>query len=378
MIYLDNAATTRPLQFFLDHCNDFLENKWQNPSAIYKSAVDVKNIVEATRELAQKSLGNKYNCYFTSGGTESANMAIFGSLPTNVKGKRIVTSSVEHPCVYNCFKELEKRGANVKYIKTNEYGVVDFEDFKNSLTPDTALISIMHVNNITGGINDINMLYEYAKNRCPRAVFHSDGVQGYLKTGIVPKCHLYTASGHKINALKGIGLIFVKKGFKFSSNVFGGGQEKGMRSGTENTLGIYSLNYAIDFWMNNMSDNMRHMAGLQKAFLKEISQLEGIVLNSPMGGAPHILNLSFIGVGGEILLHSLEGDGICVSTGSACSSRRKDPRISNALGFDKARAESQLRISFTHDTNEEEVIYAAKKIADICGNHRVMMKRKRK
>ncbi len=378
MIYLDNAATTKPLQFFIDDCSNFLENRWLNPSAIYKSAVEVKNMVEETRELAQKSLGNKYNCYFTSCGTESANLAIFGSLPENVRGRRVITSSVEHPCVYNCFKELERRGADVVYLRTNEFGIVDFEDFKNKLTSNTALISIMHVNNITGGINDINMMYEYARNKCPGAVFHSDGVQGYLKTGIIPKCHIYTASGHKINALKGIGMIFVKKGFKFNGKLYGGGQEKGLRSGTENTLGIYSLNHAINFWMNNINDNIQHMARLQKAFLKEISQLEGVVLNSPMGGAPHILNLSFIGVGGEILLHSLEADGICVSTGSACSSRKKDPRISNALGFDKARAESQLRISFTHDTNEEEVIFAAKRIAAICREHRILMRRKRK
>lgn len=378
MIYLDNAATTKPLQFFIDNCNDFLTNKWYNPSAIYKNAVDVKNIVESTRELAQKSMGNKYNCYFTSCGTESANLAIFGSLPENVKGIRVLTSTVEHPCVFNCFKELERRGAKVEYVNTDEYGVVDFDDFKEKLSSDTLLVSIMHVNNITGGINDINMLYEYTKMKAPNAVFHSDGVQGYLKSGILPKCHIYTASGHKINALKGIGMIFVKKGYKFNGKLFGGGQEKGLRSGTENTIGIYSLNYAIDFWMHNLSDNLQHMARLQKAFLKEISVMDGIVLNSPKGGSPHILNLSFIGVGGEILLHSLEGEGIYVSTGSACSSRKKDPRISNALGYDKARAESQIRLSFTHDTKEEEVIFTAKKIVEICDSHRILMRRKRK
>lgn len=376
MIYLDNAATTKPLQFFIDNCSDFLQNRWFNPSAIYKSAVETKVIVENTRQLAEKSLGNKYNCYFTSGGTEGANLAIFGSLPENVKGVRIITSSVEHPCIFECMNELSRRGADVVYLKCNEYGVVDFEDFKAKLTSNTGLISIMHVNNITGGINDINTMYEYAKSRCPSAVFHSDGVQGYLKTGITPKCHLYTASGHKINALKGIGMLFVRKGYKFKGRVFGGGQEKGLRSGTENTLGIYSLNYAIDFWMNHLEDNLNHMTRLQKAFLSEIKQLDGVILNSQIGGARHILNISFIGVGGEILLHSLEGEGIYVSTGSACSSRKKDPRLSNALGYNKARAESQLRISFTYDTTEQEVIYAANRIVDICKEHRILMRRK--
>lgn len=376
MIYLDNAATTKPMQFFIDNCSDFLENKWFNPSAIYKDAVDTKSIVENTRELAQRSLGNKYNCYFSSCGTEGANLAIFGSLPKDVKGLRVITSATEHPCVYECFKELEGRGADVQYVNTDEYGVVDFEDFKHKLTPKTAFISIMHVNNITGGVNDINTLYEYSKNVCPDAVFHSDGVQGYLKTKTIPKCHIYTASGHKINALKGIGLIFVRKGFKFGGKLYGGGQEKGLRSGTENTLGIYSLNFAIDFWMHNLDDNLRHMSGLQKVFLEEISRLDGVVLNSCPGGSSHIINISFIGMGGEILLHSLEGEGIYVSTGSACSSRKKDPRLSNALGYDKSRAESQLRLSFTHDTTKDEVIYAANRIVDICNNHRILMRRK--
>ncbi len=374
MIYLDNGATTKPLKAFVDSSGDFLNSKWHNPSAIYKSAVEVKNIINSTRELAKKSFKNKYDCYFTSCGTEGASLALMGS--TDFKNKTIITTKVEHPCVYNLFMHLKNKGVNVVFLNTDKYGRVDFEQYKKSLNSNVALVSIMHVNNITGAINDINALYDYAMTVNPKIVFHSDGVQGYLKTGTVPKCHLYTASGHKINALKGVGLLFVKKGFKFNGKLHGGGQEEGVRSGTENTLGIYSLNFAIDYWMNNLEKNKEHMATLKNTMIEQLKDLDDVVINSPNDGSPHILNMSFIGVGGEIMLHSLEQNNILVSTGSACSARKKDPRISNALSMKGEVAQSQVRFSFTHDTKMEDIIYTCEKIKEICKEHRLFMRRK--
>lgn len=377
MIYLDNAATTKPLNSFIESSKEFLENSWYNPSAVYKPSVEVKNMINETRALAEKSLNNKYDCIFTSCGTESANIAIMGSLPKDIKGKKVITTGVEHPCVFNTFKKLEELGANVIILKTNNYGQVDFEDFKAQVDKDTVFISVMHVNNITGGINDINMLYDYAISVNPNVIFHSDGVQGYLKTNVIPKCHIYTASGHKINALKGIGILFLRKDFKFKGGLPGGGQENGFRSGTENTIGIFSLKHAIEFWYKNQTENLDHMNMVRSRLIENLKLLDDVVLNSPVNGASHIVNFSFLGMGGEILLHTLESLGILVSTGSACSSRRKDPRISNALGMDKQQADSQLRISFTHDTTVEDIDTVSKEIINACNMHRQLMRRRR-
>lgn len=374
MIYLDNAATTKPVSIFIKQANYILDDKWFNPSAVYKDAIDIKKDIDDARRMAEHAMDGNFRCYFTSGGTEGAFLALFGAIDGKPEGKHILTTKVEHPCVYENIKKMQEMGAIVEYVKTDKFGVIDQQDFVSKLTDETALISIMHVNNITGGINDITKLYELSKKSAPKSTFHSDGVQGFIKVS-PPKCDLYTASGHKINALKGIGMLFVRDGFKFKGKMLGGGQQDGVRSGTENTFGIISLQYALEFWRGK--SHVEHMRTCKQNMLELINEkIENVVINSPDDGAPHILNLSILGVGGEIMLHSLESYRILISTGSACSSRKKDNRISLGLEMSKDQADSQIRISFSHDTKFKDIETVVDKIAEIAEFNRRLMRSK--
>lgn len=373
MIYLDNAATTKPLDSFIVDAAELLHHHWYNPSAVYKPAVDVKKMVADTRSRAESMLKGGYRCTFTSCGTESAYLAIWGSLPENLSGKRVITSSVEHPCVYQNALRLKKAGADVVFAKVDRHGRLDEQAFVRLLTPNTVLVSIMHVNNITGAVNPINRLYNMTKGVCPSAVFHCDGVQGFMKIA-PPSCDLYTASAHKINGLKGTGLLFVKNGLKFHGSLPGGGQENGVRSGTENTFGICALDHAMRFWQKLGQANHANMENCRSRLLAHLQPLDDFVVHSPEDGAVHILNISVLGVGGEIMLHSLESDGIYLSTGSACSARKKDDRIGDALGLSKAEKDSQIRLSFAHDTNPDDMETVARKIIEVATRHRKLMR----
>lgn len=367
MIYLDNAATTQPLEQFTHKAQQLLRQHWYNPSGVYAPAVGEHQSMEQTRWLCERRMQDRFRCIFTSGGTESAMLALQGSY----RSGRILSTLVEHPCVYENLMTMQRKGAGVEFVRTDGFGRVDEDDFREKLSEDVSVVSVMHVNNITGAINDVTRLYEITKQVAPQAVFHSDGVQGFAKLA-PPKCDIYTASAHKIGGLKGTGMLFLDKQRPFSGRMPGGGQESGIRSGTENTLGIAALGVALEFWQQ---EHIAHMQRCKTELAQKITaQISDVVINSPQDGAPHILNLSILGVGGEIVLHALEEDGILISTGSACSSRRREVRISKALGMDKEQTDAQIRLSFTHDTPLEELDFVVEKMKNITQKHRKMMK----
>ena len=330
--------------------------RWYNPSALYAPSADVSKAMDETRKKILHSLG-AYDgqVVFTSGGTESNNMAILSAVP-NRKAGHFITSAYEHAAVYKTFKHLEQMGHEVGFIPPNRDGVISEEDVVNSIKENTVLVSIMHVNNETGAINDIDGISSLVKAKNKDILFHSDGVQGFLKTPYVisENIDFYSVSGHKIGALKGTGALYSKKGITHKQMLFGGSQEAGNRPGTENTFGIAVFGEAI----KSFDRDNKNIFDLRNRLVEGLENIEDVVINSPkVEGkfSPYIVNASVLGVKGETLLHALESKGIYIGIGSACSSKTKTSRIHDALGLSAERAQSAVRISFSHDNTAEQI-----------------------
>ena len=367
MIYLDNSATTRTLESAAQAAFRCMREDFFNPSSAYAPAARLEKRVNEARARLAATLGCRAEeIVYTSGGTESNNMAILGALRAMRGRGRIITSASEHPSVYELFRLLEQRGYQAVYIGTDESGAASLAELAANLTPDTALVSLMHVNNETGAVTDIAAAASLIRSRAPQAVFHVDGVQAYGKLPFgCPPCDLYSVSGHKIHAPKGVGALYVRAGLRFAGGLVGGGQEQGRRSGTTNAPGILGLDAAVTAYAAHQQEWVAAMRACKTRLAERLLSLPDAYLNGPApeDGAPHILNVSFPGVRGEVLLHAREQREIYVSTGSACSAHKKgNNRVLAAAGVRGARQEGALRLSLCPFNTLEEMDRAAEEI----------------
>ena len=360
--YLDNSATTRPDDRVVDKMAQCMREGYFNPSSVYLPAVNAFREVRACREeLLQAVHGAGCRLIFTSGGTEANNLAILGA-GGRIRGLKIAAvSAVEHPSVRACFDELTRQGVEVRVIGVNGKGELDFAALEKALADGAGLVSVMQVNNETGAINDIPRIHALTRGR---ALLHVDGVQGFLRTPFSMKdAELYTLSGHKIHGPKGIGALVCRENILINPRNMGGGQENGLRSGTENTPGIAGLREAARLMKEyDMGELMQKKLHLIEAFG---AQVENMRINGPdpAAAAPHIVNLGFPGVRGEVMLHALEACGVYASTGSACSSKKlKVSSVLTAMGVSPTEAEWALRFSLSPKTTFEEIDYAAEKL----------------
>ena len=360
--YLDNSATTKPCREAVDAMMNCLTDGYFNPSAVYKPAVEAFQQVRACRELILRMLhAGEHNLTFTSGGTESNNLAILGSV-AKMRGKQIVAvSAVEHPSVRESFEELERLGHEVRIIGVNQQGELDWDALSKALDDGASLVSCMQVNNETGAKLDVERLHGLVNGR---ALIHVDGVQGFMRVPIdLRYVDLYTLSSHKIHGPKGEGALVWRKNVRLAPRQIGGGQENGLRSGTENTPGIAGLMAAVQT-MAAMGADMPQKLMTKKLYLIEAFRkaVPELLINGPEPekAAPHIVNISFPGVRGEVMLHALEGNGVYASTGSACSSKKlKVSGVLTNMGIAPSRAEWALRFSLCPYTTTEEIDYAA-------------------
>ena len=360
MIYLDNASTTKPSQGVIDAISDALTN-FGNPSSMHRLGIDAENIIKKAKENASSILSvSPENIYFTSGGTESNNTAIFGYCRANSKkGNHIITSKIEHPSVLTPFKMLEEEGFEVSYIGVDENGTLNIREFENALREDTIFVSIMLVNNETGAIMPVDKLKGIMKKKSPKAVLHVDAVQGFGKVLCKPKqwgIDMLSASGHKIHAIKGTGLLYVFDNVNLKPHICGGGQQKNMRSGTENVVGISAFSKACEEIKSYNQEKVKELRNRLKHAL--IENIERVKINEADDEfqAGHILNVSFLGLRSEILLHSLEMHKIYVSTGSACSTNKPMPsHVLAAIGCNNSEIDSAVRFSFSQDLTNEDV-----------------------
>ena len=360
MIYFDNSATTQTLPEAAQRACAAMTSDYYNPAAAYGAAFAVEKTVTEARSYIASLLGvNPTEIIYTSGGTESNNAAVFGTL-RSVRGKKsIVTTAIEHPSVYETVNVAAKLfDAEVRYTPLCADGSVDLDRLSEVLTADTSLVSIMHVNNELGSVNDLDRIADKVRALSPNAVFHSDGVQAFMKvrTRNIP-VDLYSVSAHKIHAPKGVGFLYVKNGTRFAGGQIGGGQERNLRSGTTNVPGILGLDTALRAYHQNETAWHSRMFQVKMRLYRNLSALPDVLLNGPSveNGAPHILNMSFLGVRGEVLMHALERYGLIVSTGSACSAKKQGKnRILNAIGISGARQEGAIRFSFSPFNTEEE------------------------
>ncbi len=360
-IYLDNSATTKPYKEVVDKMVYALTEQYANPSSVHRKGVLVeKEIKNARKEIAKYTGAKDKEIFFTSGGTESNNIIIRGTAYANHRsGKHLITTKIEHPSVLNTFKDLEKDGYEVTYLDIDDNGLISFEDFKRALREDTILVSIMHVNNEVGAIQPVDKIGKYLSKLKRKVYLHVDAVQSFGKIDFKPSKYnidLMSVSGHKIHGPKGIGFVYIKENTKIKSIVTGGGQENAFRSGTENVPGIFGLCEAVRITMENLKDNIDKINTLKELLLNEInSNIDDIKVNSAEDGVCHILNVSFIGIKGEILLHYLEEDNIYVSTGSACSSKKKGSHVLIEMGLSNKEIEGAIRFSLSSMNKEEDV-----------------------
>lgn len=359
MIYLDNSATTRTLDAAAEAAAKYMRQDFFNPSAAYSPAVEAERAVNAARSrLASMIHAAPEEIIYTSGGTESNNTAIFGALKARRGTGRIIVGATEHPSVYSAIMTL-KGPYSVIEARVDSTGTQDVNSLMSALSNDVAFVSIMHVNNETGAINDIPSIYKAVKQRAPGAIMHVDGVQGFLKVPFDARyCDMYSISGHKFHAPKGVGALYIKRGVRFAGGQIGGGQERNLRSGTTNTPGIMGMDAAIEYYQANLDEIRRKLMQMKLRLAKNLSFIRDAYINGPEPslGAPHILNVSFLGVRGEVLLHALEEKGIYVSTGSACSTHKKGKnRILNAMGVVGDRQEGAIRFSICPFNTEGEM-----------------------
>lgn len=368
MIYLDNSATTQPLGSVVDAMSAAMREEYFNPSSLYAAAMLSANKMKETRERLARSVGGAKRVIFTSGGTEADNLALLGTAAA-LRGRKgaFITTAIEHPAVLECMKQLEKQGHATTILPVTSEGVVDLDALEAALSEQTTLVSVMHVNNEVGAIQPIAKIAVLLRQKAPQAVFHVDGVQGYLKAPIHLKengVDLYTVSGHKIHGPKGIGALLVRDKLPFLPILFGGGQESGDRSGTENTPGIVGLGEAIRAY-GDTSQQAQRLMEMKLTLLQGIREaVPEALLNGgdPEQAAPHILNLSFP-VRGEVLLHALEGEGVLVSTGSACSSHKKTAsHVLTAMGLSPERMDGAIRFSLSPLNTMDEMHQAAQAV----------------
>lgn len=372
-IYLDNSATTRCFPEVVRRMDKILLEEYGNPSSMHHKGVEAeRHLREAKKIYAHILKVGERTLYFTSCGTESDNIAIIGGAMAKQRdGRHLITTRIEHPAVLESMKFLELQGFEVTYLPVDENGLVDPQAVEDAVRDDTILVSIMHTNNEIGALEPIAEIGTRIKAKNPKTLFHVDAVQGFGKAYIYPtkmKIDLLAASGHKLHGPKGTGLLYIGEGVKVHPLIFGGGQQKGMRSGTENTAGIAGMALAAQMLYDHLDEDREKLYGMKELFIKEISDLPDTHINGLTGpeSAPHIISLSIGGVRAEVLLHALEEKGIYVSSGSACSSNR--PHLSatlEAIGEPKEYMDSTIRLSLSVMNEPEQLKETADALKEI-------------
>ena len=370
MIYLDNSATTRTLPEAAEAAMAAMTGDFFNPAAAYAyGARTEKRVNEARTVIARPLKAKREEIIFTSGGTESNNAAVFGSLKGWRGPKRVITTAVEHPSVFEAVQSLQQSGdVDIVILPVNEQGYPDMNALRDALSEDTALVSMMHVNNELGTVTDLASVARLVRRFAPRAIFHADGVQAYMKVDTVNLgVDLYSISAHKFHAPKGVGALYKRTGVRFAGGQIGGGQENNLRSGTLNVPGILGMERAVMIYEQNLSAWRQSMRACKRRLYEDLMTIPDVVPNGPSldEAAPHILNLSFLGVRGEVLLHALEQFDVCVSTGSACTARKAGKnRILTAAGIIGPRQEGAIRFSLCPFNTLEEMDRAAQIVSE--------------
>lgn len=386
-IYLDNSATTRVHPDVVRSMLDAMSVDYGNPSSMHRKGVEAESLLRRSRETLAKAISvDAGDVFFTSGGTEANNLAIMGAAwAYRGYGSHIVTTAIEHPSVLNACRELQAAGYEVTYVKPDRQGTVSVSDVSEAMRDDTILVSVMHVNNEVGSVQPIYEIGDAVRRRRdernatrspsrkvrPVPIYHVDAVQSFLKLPVDPGqagADLVTFSAHKIHGPKGVGAIYVRRGVRLRPLVYGGGQEQGLRSGTENVPGIVGFGKAVETFLPHLAETARRLRRLKEKMANTVlSALPEVTVNGPPAeeGAPHIISLSFPWVRGETLVHHLESRGIYVSSGSACSSRDPKPsHVLTAMGLDKRRIEGAIRISLGFLNEPEDVDTASRLIVE--------------
>lgn len=360
MIYLDNCATTKPYKEVLETFVEVNDNYYGNPASINKFGKTTNKLLDAARKQVADILKvEKETIYFTSCATESNNIAIIGSVEHKKDfGNRIIVSKIEHPSVLETYRELERRGFILDYLNVDSNGLIDLNHLKSLLTKETILLSVMHVNNVYGGVQPIKEIVELLKEY-PKVHFHVDGVQGVLKKEInLSDIDSYSISAHKFHGIKGVGVLYLKSRRTVHNITFGGGQENGLRSGTVNVAGAVSLAKALRLSYERTPDVLKKHREFKKLIINELDSINHVVINSPLDDnyVDSIINISLPKIKGEAIVNSLNERGIMVSTTSACSS--KTFHLNEALyarGLSKENIEGSIRVSFSYKTKLEEI-----------------------
>jgi cysteine desulfurase len=371
--YLDNSATTCCLPEAADLMVTLLTREYGNPSSLHLKGVEAeKYITEAKKKIAKTLKAQEKEICFTSGGTESNNLAILGAAEANRRaGMHVITTSIEHASVANPFAYLAEHGYEVSYLSVNEYGEISLEELGQAIRPDTILVSLMQVNNEIGAIEPVGEAGRLIKEKNPNTLFHVDAIQSYGKLRIYPNkmnIDLLSVSGHKIHGPKGSGFLYIKDKTKIKPLIYGGGQQKGMRSGTENVPAIAGLGVAAEAVYANLEQRTEHMYALRDRFIAGVTAIDGVTVNGRRdhSAAPHIVSVSIDGVRAEVMLHALEEKQIYVSAGSACSSNRPSvSRTLKSIGLKESLLDSTIRFSFCGETTEAETDYAVDVMAQI-------------
>lgn len=371
--YFDNSATTRCYSKVAEIVVKTMTEDFGNPSAMHLKGVEAEKYVrEAAQTLAKILKVNEKEIIFTSGGTESNNLALFGGADANKRsGNHIITTSVEHAAVGQPAERLEQMGYEVTIVPVDHRGVVQLEALEKALRPDTILVSTMYVNNEVGAVMPVEEIAKLVHEKSPKALYHVDAIQAFGKYRIYPKkagIDMLSVSSHKIHGPKGVGFLYINEKARIQPQILGGGQQAGMRSGTDNVPGIAGLGVAAKMVYTDFDKKIEHMYQLKERLAEGFLKLPDVRLNGMeiREGAPQILSASFLGVRSEVLLHTLEEKGIYVSAGSACSShKRKAAGTLSAMGMEAAQRESTLRFSFSEENTFEEVDYALEVIGQV-------------
>lgn len=365
MIYLDNSATTKPCKSAIENVTRCLTDNWGNPSSLHTLGFEAEMLLNEARTAVAKTIHCREDeIFFTSGGTEANNLAILGAVNAlKRRGNRIITTAIEHPSVLNVFEKLKNDGFDVVYLHTNKDGNIEESDLEKAITKDTILISMMLVNNEVGSILPVEKISRFVKSANSPALIHCDAVQGFGKLPIDVKklgVDLLSASGHKIHAPKGVGFLYKAKGVTLHQTVFGGGQEKGLRSGTEGLPAICGLAGAINE-LGNTNQILAEIAQLNSYARKVLTDTSLVKINSPDDALPFILNVCVLGYKSETLLHFLESKNIFVSSGSACSKGTKS-YVLKEMGICDKEIDSSLRISFSKNNTKDDINTLAKEL----------------
>lgn len=376
-VYLDNSATTRVFPEVAELMTKIMCEDYGNPSSLHMKGVQAENYLRYAKETFARLLKvSEKEIFFTSGGTESDNMALMGCAFANQRrGKHIITTGIEHPAVLRTCAYLESLGYRVTYLPADACGRISLEDLQRAMSPDTILVSIMHTNNEIGSLQPIAEAGALIKRMNPSTLFHVDAVQGFGKAKLFPRkmgIDLLSASGHKIHGPKGVGLLYIGERVRIQPIIYGGGQQMNLRSGTDNVPGIAGMAKAAELLYRSLEEDTQHLYQCKKYFMDGVRRLEGVKINGLLPGqpdgagtAPHIVSVSVSGVRSEVLLHALEEEGIYVSAGSACSAHKPQPSATlKAIGLEKELLESTIRFSFSVETTREELDYTLRAMYD--------------